>query len=503
MGAVFDSEERHPAPKCLPGTRGAVLTSIMDTLSYNNCYLEGMAGWGKSAVAQSIAERLDVQERLAASFFFARGKTGRNEIKYLFPTIAYQLTIFIPSLRTPIADAITSDPSILYKSPPRQLQKLIIEPISTATRLPSFMVVVIDAIDECENEESAADIISLVIDARLSAGLPFRFLITIRPEPRLRAILYSNKIGHLPRILSLQDFDAEDDIRIFLRHRFDEISTTRNEMLRGVKLPWPSESDFESLVQKSSGLFIFAVTVMNFLDDRNAHPIRRLEMALMSDPNASISVYAALDQLYIHILSNTPNIDILRDILGAILTLFDPLPIQELEQLLSLPSGVVSLALTGLNSILVIPSASDQPVSIFHESLRDFLSDAKRSHRYFIDIPRYHADMAHSCLDVLAKYFKQDYRILELGESSSSWACLYACDYWASHLRYARYSNALVDDLDTIADETLLFWIEAVSRSYHLDGALVSLRMAKKWLRSHQNNKWLTIWVSMVLDKEH
>jgi hypothetical protein len=396
----------------------------------------------------------------------------------------------MPNLKPLIADAITRDPSILHKIPPRQFQILIVNPVSKATGLPSSMVVVLDAIDECQDEESAADIISLVTDAQRNSRFPIRFLITSRPEPYLRAKIHSPKIGHITWILALQDFDSRDDIRTFLRHRFDDISA-KHEVLRSIKSPWPSEPDFESLVQKASGLFIYAATVMNFLCDRNGHPVRRLETILQVEPSSSPSAYTALDQLYVQILSGTPNIDSLRDVLGVILTLFDALPIKVLEELLSLESGDISFALTGLHSILFIPSDNDQSVATFHESLRDFLTDAERSNLYFIDLPLHHSRMAHCCLTRLNRGV------------SESWACLYACGYWASHLRHSPCSDELIRDLDAIANITMLHWIHTLSYSYDLDGALKSLQCTNHWLKSHQSKQSLIITASPTPNKEH
>ena len=451
-----------------------------------------MAGLGKSAIAQSVAEQLEMDGRLAASFFFSRGKPGRNEIKYLFTTLAYQLTIYIPALKAPILDAIARDASILDKNPLRQFQMLIVDPLSKAKSEHLPMAVVLDAIDECQNEESAADIISLITELQTKSYLPVRFFLTSRPDPHILAKITSHQVSRMTHILALQDVDVEDDIRVFLRHRFDEIHK-KGTVMQSVDLPWPSPPNFESLVQKSSGLFVYAATVMNFLDDRNAHPVRRLEMILEVQASTSAPAYAALDQLYIQILTTAPNIKSLRDILGVILTLFDPLAIGDLEVLLMMKSGEVLFALTGLHSIIFIPTDKSQSIAIFHESLRDFLTDARRSGRYFIDLPQYHGYIARHCLEFIAAYFS-----LISSATSFSWASGYAFGYWASHLRQAPFDAQLFRALEEIANKSLIYWIEALSYDYHLDGALKSLQSANLWISSH-NNQWRMFRVSLVL----
>lgn len=62
-----------------------------------------------------------------------------------------------------IMDAIQSDPSIWYKDPHYQSQKLVIEPVWTShSSLSSPMAIIIDAIDECEDNNLIQDITTLL-----------------------------------------------------------------------------------------------------------------------------------------------------------------------------------------------------------------------------------------------------------------------------------------------------------------------------------------------------
>jgi hypothetical protein len=60
-GAPFDSQDRSPAPKCHPGTRSDILSKIYTWIGNHNskklCWVHGPAGAGKSAIAQTVAER--------------------------------------------------------------------------------------------------------------------------------------------------------------------------------------------------------------------------------------------------------------------------------------------------------------------------------------------------------------------------------------------------------------------------------------------------------------
>ena len=61
MDAAYDSQERDPAPRCLPGTRKGVLEKIETWVKAGSggksvLWVHGPAGAGKSAIAQTVAE---------------------------------------------------------------------------------------------------------------------------------------------------------------------------------------------------------------------------------------------------------------------------------------------------------------------------------------------------------------------------------------------------------------------------------------------------------------
>ncbi|KAJ7366707.1 hypothetical protein DFH08DRAFT_173652 [Mycena albidolilacea] len=55
------------------------------------CWLHGPVGAGKSAIMQTLCQRLQDAGRLGGAFFFKRGHATRGNPKVLFATLAYQL----------------------------------------------------------------------------------------------------------------------------------------------------------------------------------------------------------------------------------------------------------------------------------------------------------------------------------------------------------------------------------------------------------------------------
>jgi hypothetical protein len=87
--------------------------------------------------------------------------------------------------------AALRDPFILEHRLRYQFQQLIIEPIQKMD-MPLFpsMIIVVDAIDACDDEENlVAELITLIAEAQKNSLLPLHFFITSRPEPSIKVEL--------------------------------------------------------------------------------------------------------------------------------------------------------------------------------------------------------------------------------------------------------------------------------------------------------------------------
>src|SRR6266550_3216960 len=100
--ALHDSMARFPPPRCHPMTREKVFEVIADWINNTDpcqriMWVNGPAGAGKTAIAQTVTERCST-EHLAASFFFLRNSSERGCAKRLFTTLAWQLAKNEPDL---------------------------------------------------------------------------------------------------------------------------------------------------------------------------------------------------------------------------------------------------------------------------------------------------------------------------------------------------------------------------------------------------------------------
>ncbi|KDR71318.1 hypothetical protein GALMADRAFT_25087, partial [Galerina marginata CBS 339.88] len=314
--AFHNSGERLDPPKCHPNTRVAVQQKIMDwvmgldvqALSALIIWLYGSAGVGKSAIAQSIAELCSVNGCLLATFFFSRTDPSRNHSRYFLATIAYQISTILPSTRPLILKAIDRDPLIFTRSLSTQFTALIIDPLQNLMdsgyifELNSPRLVLVDGLDECLDRQTQVSIIDFISNASLRRQIPLKFLICSRPEYEISAALNSADLMSILTKVKLDDsFRPNDDIRVFFREKFDNIKQN-HPLKQFIPSSWPGVEVIKSLVEKSSGQFIYASTVIKYVISPRHRPPDRLNVILNLRSAGRDLPFAELDALYMHIL---------------------------------------------------------------------------------------------------------------------------------------------------------------------------------------------------------
>ena len=79
-------------------------------------WLNGLAGTGKSTIAQTFSEMASDRNILGASFFCSRDYLDRKMLENIFPTLAYQLACRYPQFRDHLIQVIKRDPSVAHNS---------------------------------------------------------------------------------------------------------------------------------------------------------------------------------------------------------------------------------------------------------------------------------------------------------------------------------------------------------------------------------------------------
>ncbi|KAJ6468821.1 hypothetical protein C8R45DRAFT_1017669 [Mycena sanguinolenta] len=405
LEAIHDSEESFPQPKCHPETRTKMLEDLHACLldpqvETGVVWLWGPAGAGKSAIMQTLAGRLQDAGGLGGSFFFKRGHPVRGSGKRLFATIAFQLAVSVPWLRSPISQVVEKDSSIVTRRIDTQMQRLISDPCRLhADENSAPVAILIDGLDECEGHGNQLEILRAIFNFLSNHPTPFRFIVASRPEPHIRE-MFDSPAHHD----SYQSFNVEQsfvDVRKYLEDEFSRIRCEHATMAR-IPSPWPSVDVVEDLVQSSSGHFIYAATIIKFIDDKNYRPKQRLAMVQDGSSPQSKAAFDALDHLYLTILRSAPRSSELIPILCALAN-FD-LTSVTVDHLLGFEDGDAQLLLRGLHSVFHIPPQEYVfgKIVAHHASFLDFLDNASRSQEFYVGTPNLKMDLARSFLEFCA-----------------------------------------------------------------------------------------------------
>jgi len=412
---MHDSSDRDPPPRCAEGTRIKVIHDILTWIedpepTQSVLWLNGPFGNGKSAIMQTIAENVrndsQTSHLLAGSFFFGRGKPGRDKAGYLIPTIAYQIATNIPWMRKPIETAVTRDPTILSKSIDAQLRYLITEPFRLTPDQSHTATVLIDGLDECEGHGFQCLILNAISTAVFKDHVKLRFLIASRPEPQIRARFVTQPLSrrHFPITLD-DDYETHQELLHHLRAGFEDIFMRKCDLMFAFRSPWPSEQQLEDLAYRASGQYLYACTVLRFVDSDDTHPVHQLELILSRQPG-SIDAFSSMDDLYTLILESCS-----RQSLPLVLSSLvffrksyssHTRTIANLEILSGLRADDISVVLRALPAVVAVKRAERCGLSddynwqafmryysptftIHHQSFIEFLTEKERSGKFYVD----------------------------------------------------------------------------------------------------------------------
>ncbi|KAF9643443.1 hypothetical protein BDM02DRAFT_3065052, partial [Thelephora ganbajun] len=475
---------------CFKGTRTAVLDQIeLWTRDFDKppiYWLNGLAGTGKSTIAQTIAERIFADGQLGASFFCSRDFEDRRGLHFIFPTIAVQLARKYTEFRSIFVPLVRSDPAIVDESLYSQMKKLIIEPLE---RSAISTVIVIDALDECKDEEPASAILT-VLGQFVSEIPKVKFFLTGRPEPRIRRGFGLPPLAKATDVFVLHEVEpnrVDSDIRLFLRHSFLEIAG-RQGGLDGR----PTEEQLDLLCERAAGLFVYAVATVKFVDHRNKNPTKQLDRLLqlpkstVCEGKTKFKLNTTLDSLYTSILQEAFSDDdpmgdpMVRSVLGAVVLAANPLSPSTIGALLGFDTGDVFPPLSSIHSLLTLQEDTDQPVRPFHKSFPDFIVDPTRctNERFRVSPPGHHPELLVGCLNLMNRTLEKNMcklpdtvtnsEVPDLRERTERYispALQYACKSWHKHLvdEHTTRTPEITSALHRFLENKFVFWLEVLS----------------------------------------
>jgi hypothetical protein len=381
-----------------------------------------------------------------------------------FTTIAVQLAYNVPSLQQYISEVVRSQNNIANLSLSDQWRQLVLNPLSKLrSESCQSYILVIDALDECDNENDIQTILYLLAEVRSLETDRLRIFLTGRPEIPIRHSFYNM------REVEYKDFVLHNILPVIINQ---DISTFLESNLRLIRQErcleagWPGLETIRHLVQNAHRLFIWAATACRFIREGKKRQVikNRLSSVLQNDGSIT-EPEKHLNEIYITVLRNSipPKFSDkekdefyskLRNILGSIVVLLSPPSVHSLCRLLSnedqpLSNEDLNETLEDLHAILDIPKDLTRQVRLHHPSFRDFLLSKDRctDSNFWVDEKQAHQTLAANCIRLMSNSLRQDIcrqqapsTLVANVEYSRIEQCLpleikYACLYWIQHLQ--------------------------------------------------------------------
>jgi hypothetical protein len=338
----------------------------------------------------------------------------------LFTSLAVQLADAVPSLQTHICDAVRERSDIANMSLLDQWRELVIRPLKLvksdkSSSLSSYLLI-IDALDECDNDSHVRTILQLLAEARSLSTVRLRVFLTSRPEVPIR-----HGIRAIPQD-ERQDFVLHDiqlaiinhDITLFLEYHLGIIG---QEWTLGSE--WPGKEALRQLVVYASGLFIWASTTCRFVREGRRFARKRLDTILKASSSAVTAPEKHLNEIYLAVLSYSISsdyldeekkeaCDMLKHILRSTVVLLSPLSTSALRWLLKISKEDVDSTFNDLHVILDIPNDPSRQLRLHHPSFRDFLLNKDRCGVFWVDEKKAHQRLATSCMQLMFQTLKKD-----------------------------------------------------------------------------------------------
>ena len=479
----------------MKGTRESILEEVIAWVaggsgSSNTYWIYGLPGIGKTSLAHSICETLDERNQLVGAFFCQRDDTNSSEPRNILPTLIYKLAETSPNFRRVVAERLRSKPNLTTESMKNAHFLDFIISLSGPTHEHS-LAFVIDALDECGNSKTRPDVLKALTDAAALAPW-LKIIITSRPEADIERF-FNGFAGSSHSSYDLAtDQKAGDDLRTFARTQFDLVATSWC-----LSTPWPTESDFNKVISRSNGLFIFIKTLVLALETCDDAE-ETLKEALQGSTGTGLE---SLYGLYSSILKAHSNIGGFWRVIVVITTAqYRPLSKESIAKLTGVKPNLVEKWVNALSSLLYRDEGANGAIRVRHLSISDFfLSDHCV---YQVNLREAHAQQGISCLETMVKELRfnicnlDDSRLANTDvkdlqsriEENISDPLQYSSRYWSNHLCFSLDSSnrdpRVLGQLNEFFEGSCpLFWIEVLSILKMVPIGAPCLRRVINWLR--------------------
>ena len=505
--------------ECTFGTRVKVLEDITKWANESSSdsphvfWLTGQAGSGKTTIAYTIARRFERGSSagqhtvLGGNFLCSRQFEETRGRTQIIPTIAYQLARECK----PYEDAlqVANNFDVVNHDVVTQLKSLLIAPWQQSEpircpKLPPYLIV-IDALDEIKGDEGSSflhDLLAAIDEYDLRG---FKFFVTSRSDPEVVKLQgsFASKANCYLQDVPIEE--AKPDVKLYLKEKLKELD---------------GRPEFDELVNRAGGLFIYAATAVRYLAgsvtmEEQIGLLRNL-FSKSYEPSVSSDTTSLIDDLYRQIMLDAfSNLDerVLARRLCILHTFLYTAERTSASTVVSLvyrrfiPGGDYEAVRAVLQDLHAILYTRGDHIFWYHASFPDFIFTQARSNfrigerdfAFSYNEPSLHRFLSESCFRIMKLGLR-----LNMGNIPSSFlfdrdnaialskqvdqnidtAVRYASRYWTHHLATAGLINAddLCDRIAELLQIRILFWIEAMNLMGLRHQCAPMLKCARQWV---------------------
>jgi hypothetical protein len=477
---------------CMEGTRQSILNQVLAWVANeagpNNIYwIYGLPGIGKTSLSHSICKTLDDRNQLVGAFFCQRDDTNSSDPRNILPTLIYKLAEIFPTFRRIVAERLRSKPNLTTESmnDTHLLDFILSMPGQPNEHSRAF---VIDALDECGDNRSRQDVLKALTD--VAARAPWlKIIITSRPEADIERFFRGLPSSSHSSYDLTADQKASDDLRTFARSQFNLLALKWHLIT-----PWPEESDFNKLISRANGLFIFIKTLILKLE-KCQDVEDSLKEVLQGPAGTGLE---SLYGLYSSILKAYSIIGFWRMIVVITTAQYHPLCEESIANLTGVKLNLVKTWVDALSSLLYRDEGANGAIRVRHLSISDFfLSDRCE---YQVYLRGAHAQQGIACLETMVNGLRfnicnlEDSRLAnaDIGDLPSrvkqnvSDPLQYSCLHWSNHLCSSANRDERLLVLgglkNFLGGLCPLFWIEVLSIMGMVPIGVQSVRRLLSWV---------------------
>ncbi|KAH9065129.1 hypothetical protein EDB83DRAFT_2291711 [Lactarius deliciosus] len=482
--------------RCLPGTRTRYIDRIWEWIRTPDgpvlCWLNGVAGSGKSAISHELAATLHAKRRPYSCFFFKHDDAALalSAVRLL----AYGLS-FVSGLRELVIQALElSDDTRVHPTMEEQFMALIVTPLQEFAAIcpETTVVLVIDGVDECPADTRPA-FLAAIRAGVLHLPASVKIFLASRPRSDVRPVVEA--LAPLDVHLAVGAGRDDGDIELFLQHELLRICEAGK--LERTWSPSQIKKDAGALSAKAGGLFQWAKLAVALLGDRTRPREMIARILSVADSSGEVgldALYAEALSIAVPVLAQDKDLRTLyHQVVGTVVAAQEPLTISAISTLLNASgvgcdSSTVRTLLENLGSVIVLRRIRGGAVvvRIGHRSFSEYVTSPHRCPpAWYIDLQRASAQLGSCCFSLMAKSLKRDICGMHgpsMSNKDVSSATIYqniitglryACGHAFAHISGDKGNWRL---LETFLMEKLLEWLEAMSLLGLLDTAVELLR---------------------------